>query len=297
MRKITCAIMAFCLAAGLTACRRKVDTIQAPGTVRGQVATVRTLAAGSLDQWTSAEGQRLRRGETMGALNQDKIVNGLEELDLAGQEIANQESRLRKQLTARRANADYLRRQTERLTRLEKDAAVASDQVDKSRLQLLDAETALFEAEKTLAALDIQRDKLGNKRRSLDLARRDLIILSPVNGVVLETFVSGGETLLPGAALADILDEDSLYVEVFLEEREIGRLRLGDEAEVRVDGRPGPPLAGTVTFFGRRAEFSPKYILSEKERETLLFEVKVKVKGEPGVLKEGLPVTVVFRPE
>jgi HlyD family secretion protein len=297
MRKITCAVIALCLAAALAACRRKVDTIQAPGTVRGQVATVRTLAAGSLDQWTSAEGQRLRRGETMGALNQDRIVNGLEELDLAAKEIQNQESRLRKKLTALRANADYLRRQTERLTRLEKEAAVAGDQVDKSRLQLLEAETALFEAEKSLAGLDIQKEKLQNKRSALDLARRDLIILSPVNGVVLETFVSGGESLLPGTALADVLDEESLYVEVFLEEREIGRLRLGDAAEVRVDGFPGRPLAGTVTFFGRRAEFSPKYILSEKERGDLLFQVKVKVKGDSGALKEGLPVTVVFRPE
>jgi HlyD family secretion protein len=297
MRKIFWAMIALCLAMGLGACRRKADTIQAPGTVRGEVATVRTLVAGTLDQWTSAEGQRLRRGETMGALNQDRIVNGLEELDLAAEEIQNQESRLRKKLTALRANADYLRRQTERLERLEKEAAVAGDQVDKSRLHLLEAETALFEAEKALAGLDIQKDKLRNKRRSLELTRRDFIILSPVNGVVLETFVCGGESLLPGAALADVLDEDSLYIEVFLEEREIGRLRLGDTAQVRLDGLPGRPLAGTVTFFGRQAEFSPKYVLSEKEREALLFEVKVKVQGETSVLKESLPVTVVFRPQ
>ena len=297
MKKVISAVIALGLAAGLLACRRKEDVIRAPGTVRGQVATVRTLAAGRLDKWTAAEGQRLRRGEVMGELNQDKILNGLEELELTGEELANQESRLLKKLASVRANVDYLRRQAERLARLEKEAAVPGDQLDKARLQLLEAETGLFEAEKSLAALKIQKEKLGNKRRSLELARQDMIILSPVNGVVLETFISSGATLLPGTALADILDEDSLYVEVFLEEREIGRLRLGDRADVWVDGLPRKPLAGLVSFFGREAEFSPKYILSEKEREALLFEVKVKVKGETGVLKEGLPVTVVFRPQ
>jgi len=295
MKKITCAILAIGLLASLSACRRKADTIRAPGTVRGQVATVRILAAGTLDQWAAAEGRRLRRGEVMGALNQDKILNGLEELDLAAEEVRNQESRLRQKIASLKANADYLSRQTERLTRLEQEAAVAGDQVEKSRLQLLEAQTALFEAEKSLAALGIQTEKLRNKRRSLELARRDLIVVSPVNGVVLETFVSGGETLLPGTALADVLDEDSLYVEAFLEEREVGRLRLGGEAEVRVDGQRNP-LAGRITFFGRRAEFSPKYVLSEKERETLLFQVRVKVQGDAGALKEGMPVTVVFRP-
>ena len=296
MKKIISSALALGLTVGLLACRRKVDTIRAPGTVRGQVATVRTLAAGTLDQWTAVEGQRFQRGEVMGALNQDKILNGLEELDLATAEVRNQKSRLGQKRTSLLANLEYMRRQMERLERLEKEAAVAGDQVDKSRLQLLEAETALFEADKALAALDIQEEKIQNKRRAMDLARRDLIILAPVNGIVLEAFVSGGETLLPGTALADVLDEDSLYVEVFLEEREVGRLRLGDEAEVWVDGQPEKPLVGAVTFFGRRAEFSPKYVLSEKERETLLFQVKVKVKGDAAALKEGLPVTVVFRP-
>jgi HlyD family secretion protein len=297
MKRIISAVMAIGLVAGLVACRRKDNIIRAPGTVRGQVATVRTLAAGTLDKWTASEGQGLRRGEKMGELNQDKILNGLDEIELTGKELANQESRLLKQLASVKANVDYLRRQAERLARLEKEAAVPGDQLEKARLQLLQAETELFDTEKSLAALNIQKEKLANKKRSLELTRQDMIILSPVNGVVLETFVSGGEVLLPGTALADVLDEDSLYVEVFLEEREIGRLRLGDRAEVLVDGLPGKPLAGTVSFFGREAEFSPKYILSEKEREALLFEVKVKVHQETGVLKEGLPVTVVFRPQ
>ena len=202
MKKMIVAVISIFLAIGLLSCRRRDNLIQAPGAVRGQVSTVRTLTAGTLDKWTAFEGQRLGRGEAMGELNQDKIANSLEELDLTEKEIANLESRLRKKLTSLRANVDYLRRQAERLARLEKEAAVPGDQLDKARLQLLEAETGLFETEKSLAALNIQKEKLQNKRRSLGLARKDMIILSPVNGVVLETFVSGGETLLPGTALA-----------------------------------------------------------------------------------------------
>jgi hypothetical protein len=53
-------------------------------------------------------------------------------------------------------------------------------------------------------------------------------------------------------------------------------------------------LWGTVSYFGRKAEFSPKYIISEKERKSLLYQVKIKVEGNSGIFKIGMPVTVVF---
>ena len=148
-----------------------------------------------------------------------------------------------------------------------------------------------------MAALGIQRDKLAVRRRALDLQLKDTVILSPVDGPVLETFVTAGETVLPGAALADVLDERSLYIGVFLEERELSRLKRDGPADILVDGRSGPPLRGTISYFGRQAEFSPKYILSEKEREALLYEIRIRPEDPEGILKIGMPVTVVFRPE
>lgn len=297
MKKIAVIAAVLIVLAGVLACRKKAPLIRAPGSVEGKVVTVRSPAAGTLDEWGAAEGARLERGQELGRLNSDKLLNAQEEVALAGDELVNQEARLRKKLTSLKANVDYLRRQVGRLERLKEEAAVAGDQLEKTRLQLLEAETGVFEAEKSLASLGIQREKLAVRRRALDLQLKDAIFLSPVAGPVLETFVTAGETLLPGAALADVLDEGSLYVGVFLEEREVGRLKTGGRAEILVDGRTGPPLGGTVSFFGRRAEFSPKYILSEKERQALLYEVRVTPDDPGGVLKVGMPVTVVFRPE
>ena len=49
-----------------------------------------------------------------------------------------------------------------------------------------------------------------------------------------------------------------------------------------------------ISYFGRKAEFSPKYIVSEKERQALLYQVKVRVDRDLEVFKVGMPVTVVF---
>lgn len=128
----------------------------------------------------------------------------------------------------------------------------------------------------------------------MELADRDLRLTSPVSGVVLETFASQGETVLPGAALADILDLSSLFVDVFIEEREIAALKLGQEAAIVVDGMPGRKFSGRISYFGRKAEFSPKYVVAEKERQALLYQVKVRLQGDLDVFKVGMPVTVVI---
>jgi HlyD family secretion protein len=124
------------------------------------------------------------------------------------------------------------------------------------------------------------------------------VIKSPVSqGVIIEKFVSVGETVFPGASIVDILDLASLYVEVFLEEQEISSLKLNQKARIRVDGLGNRELLGTVSYFGRKAEFSPKYIISEKERESLLYQVKIKVEGDTSIFKIGMPVTVIIEKE
>jgi HlyD family secretion protein len=98
--------------------------------------------------------------------------------------------------------------------------------------------------------------------------------------------------LFLGAPVADILDRSSLYVEIFLEEPELSRLALGRDVDVLVDGMEGKVYSGTITYFGQKAEFSPKYIISEKERRSLLYRVKVGLSGDLEVFKLGMPVTV-----
>jgi HlyD family secretion protein len=92
---------------------------------------------------------------------------------------------------------------------------------------------------------------------------------------------------------AEILDENSLYLEAFVEEVEMSRLRIGGTAAIAIDGLPTQQFTGKIIQFGRKAEFSPKYVLSEKERQSMLFKIKIAVNTEDRpVFKLGMPVTI-----
>lgn len=278
----------------LAACGKREREIRVPGVVDGEIASVKALAAGTLENLLVREGQAVAKGDLVAEINRDKVRNGMDELDLAGRDIANSESRLLEKRKLLAANLDYWQKQALRFERLQRSQSISGEQLEKARLQLQDARTSLFDLERSLDALGIQRQRVANQRRALELAEKDLLLKSPVTGVVLETFIGRGETVLPGAALADILDLSSLFVDVFIEEKEIAGLTLGQKAAIVVDGLEGRAFSGRIAAFGRKAEFSPKYIVAEKERQALLYQVKVRIDGDPGAFKVGQPVTVVF---
>ncbi len=278
----------------LCSCGGNEREIRAPGVVDGEIAGIKALAAGTLERLLVAEGQLVKKGELIAEINRDKVRNGLEELDLGDREIANSEARAREKRQLLAANLGYWQKQVQRFERLQQSRSISGDQLERSRLQLREAQTALFELDRSLEALQIQKERIANKRRALQLSEADLLLESPVSGVVLETFIGPGETVLPGAVLADILDLSSLFVDVFIEEREIAALKMGQQAVVVVDGMAGRTFSGHISAFGRKAEFSPKYIVAEKERQALLYQVKVRLDGNLDVFKVGQPVTVVF---
>jgi multidrug resistance efflux pump len=279
---------------GFFACAGNEREIRAPGVVDGEIATIKALAAGTLERLLVAEGQAVKKGQRLAELDRDKVRNAMEELSLGEREIANSEARALEKRPLLAANQGYWQKQVQRFERLKENRSVSGDQLERSRLQLREAQTALLELERSLEALRIQKERVANKRRALELSEADLLLDAPVSGVVLETFIGPGETVLPGAPLADILDLSSLFIDVFIEEKEIAALKIGQQAAIFVDGMGKRSFAGRIAFFGRKAEFSPKYIVAEKERQALLYQVKVRIDRDQDVFKVGQPVTVVF---
>jgi HlyD family secretion protein len=239
------------------------------------------------------EGEKVNRDQVLVQVNADKIENQVKELEISSREIDINWEKISKKLKFLESNIQYLSKQVQRFQRLKKKKSIPGEQLETMELKLLEAETSQFELKKTLEALTLQKEKIENKQEYLQLLLEDHTLKSPVDGVVVEKFVSPGEIVFPGTAIADILDTSSLYVEIFIEEKEIAGLTLNQEAAIHLDGIDNE-LTGVISYFGKKAEFSPKYIISEKERQSLLYRVKIKVEDTSGILKLGMPVTVVL---
>ena len=133
-----------------------------------------------------------------------------------------------------------------------------------------------------LAASDAQ---IATLRQNL----ADASLASPVAGIVTQKLVDAGETIAPRTPVVAVADLDRPWANVYIDERMVPRIRLGQPATVHTDAG-GPGLPGTITFISPKAEFTPRNVQTAEERSKLVYRVKITVDNRQGTLKQGMPV-------
>jgi len=294
MRERTILIFMFVILLFLEFCAEKeAGPIKAAGVVDGDVVTVKTLVGGIVEQCNISEGAQINKDDVLVEVDAQKLLIQMQGLDIKKKEIRINRKKLESRTELLNSNLKYWQDQVERLKRLAQKESVSRDELRRAELKLKEVKTSLLELKQSLDELSVKEEGLKNQKDQLSLQIQDHIIKSPVTGFILERFISTQETVFPGSVIADVLDLESLFIETFLEEKEISGLELGQEVTILLDGE-ADEFSGEIMSFGREAEFSPKYIISEKERKSLLFKVKIKIKKNLEKFKLGMPVTVIF---
>ncbi|MDD5563832.1 MAG: efflux RND transporter periplasmic adaptor subunit [Thermoanaerobaculaceae bacterium] len=121
----------------------------------------------------------------------------------------------------------------------------------------------------------------------------DATVAAPRDGVITQRVAEPGEVLPPGALLYVLTDIAHPWLNVYVDEPSLPRIRLGDPVRVRVDGR-SDAFAGRVTYVSDVAEFTPKNVQTPEERAKLVFRVKVGLDNAAGVFKPGMPADAYF---
>ena len=210
------------------------------------------------------------------------------------------------QLAKAQADLDYIRVEFKRIADLVAKKLAAQDQLDQARQR---QNVALAGVEQALQNLALLRE--GPRREDIDQAaatlrarqatvettRRQLEytrLQSPVAGMVSVRLVEAGEIVSPGKTVLRIAELSRPWVRAYLNEKDLTRVRLGQAAQIRIDGLPGKVFEGRLAFISPTAEFTPKTVETHALRVDMVYRVKVQVDNPNGVLKLGQPADIVF---
>ena len=116
----------------------------------------------------------------------------------------------------------------------------------------------------------------------------------PANARVTLRNVEPGELVTPGLPIVRLALLDSVWMRVYVPEREVGLVKLGQRAEVTTDTYPDRKYPGRVIEIAEQAEFTPKNVQTKEERVKLVFGVKVEVENPNQELKPGMPADAVI---
>ncbi|TAL18171.1 HlyD family efflux transporter periplasmic adaptor subunit [bacterium] len=145
--------------------------------------------------------------------------------------------------------------------------------------------------------IESARARVSGAEEGLSLARTRLgyaEALSPLTGVSVTQNVEPGEYVNPGTPVVTVADLENVWLRGYIEETDLGRVKIGQRVEVKADTYPGKSYEGAVTFISSEAEFTPRSVQTQKERVKLVYRIKVSIKNPAMELKPGMPAEGVI---
>jgi HlyD family secretion protein len=316
-RSVVLVPLAVALAAG---CRRG-DTdgsIVAAGHVEATEVTVSSKVPGRLERLAVDEGSVVQAGAELARIETTDIQLALGQAR-AERALADAELRLRiagsrpedvreaaAQVERARADLEGAEKDLERMegllasgsgttkarddARTRRDVASATLQASSERL----SRTKLGFRPEEIDAARARRDASDARIAQLEQQLKDAVVTSPAAGVVTGKLAEQGELLARGSGIVVVTDLPSAWLNAYVPETDLARLRLGQQAEVTTDD--GQRRTGRVSFVSSRAEFTPKNVQTRDERVKLVYRIKVALDNQDGLFKPGMPATARLQP-
>lgn len=288
-------------------------TIRVSGNIEITDAEVSFKIPGRIVERLVSEGEMVRAGQVVARLDATELAQEVAlrkaEVRAAEAALAELETGFRPEEIAQaeavvqRAKADLERARADfaRITRLyQKEEASAQDH-DAIRTAVEVAQAKLREAQEQLRLLrrgprqekiELARAQLQQAKAALALAETRLgyaTLTSPLTGIVLSHHVEPGEYVAAGTPIVTVGDLQDVWLRAYIDETDLGRVKLGQPARVTTDTYPGKVYDGHVSFLASQAEFTPKNVQTEKERVKLVYRTKIDIANPNMELKPGMP--------
>ncbi len=193
------------------------------------------------------------------------------------------------QLAARQQDPQNLQAQIDRAVaaRAQAQAQVTAAQAQVDGLQAGATPQQIAALEARVAQARAALDSLLTQRSRMELT-------APMDGMVVSLSVRPGEVATAGATLLLMADLTHVQLKVYLPQTEIGRVRVGQSAQVQVDTFPGQTFTGQVAYISQTAEFTPRNVATQEERVNLVFAIEITLDNPDGRLKPGMSADAVL---
>ena len=287
----------FCLAAG---CKETDDERDGSGMFEATEIIVSSEISGRLEWLDVKEGDRLKAGQVVGLVDTMQLhwlkVQALQAVAAVEERIPD----LDKVLEVYRLKVKRGEEELARVERLLKGKAATRKQYEDAKAMVEEGRSMLegqtHQAEVMIAGARAESEAIALKVEQVEDMLRRCRIVNPIDGTVLAKYTQAKELTAPVKALYKIGDLDNLYLQVYLEGGMAWGIQVGDPVKVyaQLGGGREQKYAGTVAWIASEAEFVPKTIQTQDDRDNLVYAVKIHVKND-GHLRVGMYADVEFQ--
>jgi len=266
-------------------------TFRAAGIVEGTDVKVSALTGGLLLSVNVDEGDDVSAGSVIAVVDSEKLSYQREVLQAGLREIEIQRRMSTNTLSKAETDFNYVEKKYRRFEKLYKKNSASEQVLDDWRRNYDAAGTQLENARQALSIVESKKTALQAQLKTLERQLADATIEAPLSGTVTTKFFEAGETVATGFPVIEIIDLSKMWTKVYVSELLLPRIAVGQPATVRIDGTE-TTLTGRIAWISTKAEFTPKNILTDEARTSLVYAIKVTIDNPDRILKHGMPVVV-----
>ncbi|WP_455202438.1 efflux RND transporter periplasmic adaptor subunit [Kaarinaea lacus] len=288
------------------------------GTVEAREVDLSFQVGGRIAQLDANEGRWVEQGDLVAVLDPTDLQLALQQstatanaaqanLDALKAGTRTQELRVAEaDLQKAQSQLNYAMAEVKRVSFLVPKKLASAEQLEQVQLQYEVALASVEQAKQNLSLLregprqeDIQRaeQEFIARTEANELNKQQLAyarLVSPVTGMVTVRLSEAGEVVAPGQSIVRVAQTAKPWIRAYINETQLGKVRVGQEARIQIDGMPDKTFTGQLTFISPVAEFTPKTVETKALRVDLVYRIKVEVENPDGILKIGMPVDVIL---
>ena len=290
--------------------RKPYDTtkfVMGNGRIEATEVTISAKLAGRIEKIYIEEGQLVTNGQKLVEMQTDELRADLLKAKAALAEAEAKVKEAESAIAVREAEAEAAKgtvaekksqlRGAENKERRFKSTASgalpvteiedAETMVQSHKAQLMSAEAsaqkAAAEVESAKSRLEVARadaeaQKAAIKRIEVDL--NDCTIVAKHDGRIQYRIAQVGEMVGSGAGILNLVDLTDVYMTLFIPEKLIGSIAQGAECRIVLDAAKEWPIHANISYVSSIAQFTPKTVETEVEREKLMFRVRARIPPE-----------------
>jgi HlyD family secretion protein len=128
----------------------------------------------------------------------------------------------------------------------------------------------------------------------------DNTLVAPKAGRIQYRLTNIGEVIPAGGKVFTMLDISYVYMDIYLPTLEAGKIKVGTDARIVLDAYPDHPIPAKVSFIASQAQFTPKTVETQTERDKLMFRIRVRIAQDrllahAEAVRSGLPGVAYVR--
>lgn len=269
---------------------------------------ISTKTAGRIREILASEGSFVKEGDVLARMDTEQLESKRRQaeaelrraeigIDTAKSLVTQREAEFaanQATIAQREAQLDAARRRLNRSQTLSQSRTVSEQVLDDDRATAQGAEAAVSAAKAQLAASDAAinaaKAQVIDAEASVEAAKAaissieadisDATLKAPKPGRVQYRVAEPGEVLSAGGRVLNLVDLSDVYMTFFLPTAQAGRVAIGAEARIVLDAAPQYVIPASISFVADVAQFTPKTVETEEERQKLMFRIKAKVPQE-----------------